>query len=154
MAKNIIFCADRTWNGPGEPDNTVGALGIPVYTRTMLRIDVFRFADTKLSPVVRHGIYVVAIDERREDFGPTFWDNDSRIVQAFFPGAHADVGGGYPERGNQSGLSDRTLEWVTEQLSRLRLGVLFSPVPNIIPHPNALGTAHEPWMHAPWDVLP
>jgi hypothetical protein len=132
--------------------DTVGALGIPEYTRTMLRIDVFRFADTKLSSVVVHGIHAIAVDERRADFCPTLWDADGRITQVLFPGAHADVGGGYPEAGGESGLSDRPLQWLTQQLSGM--GVLFSPTPSVVPLPDALGTAHEPWLHAPWNALP
>lgn len=132
--------------------DTVGALGIPEYTRTMLRIDVFRFADTSLSPVVRRGIQALAVDERREDFSPTLWDADPRITQALFPGAHADVGGGYPDDDDESGLSDRTLAWMTTQLSAA--GVLFAVMPAIMPHPDPRGTAHEPWLQLPWDVLP
>jgi uncharacterized protein (DUF2235 family) len=132
--------------------DTVGALGIPEYTRTMLRIDVFRFADTSLSAVVRHGIQALAVDERREDFTPTLWDADARITQALFPGAHSDVGGGEPDGDDESGLSDRTLAWMIAQLSSL--GVLFSATPAVTPHPDPRGTAHEPWLHLPWNVLP
>jgi uncharacterized protein (DUF2235 family) len=132
--------------------DTVGALGIPEYARTMLRIDVFRFADTKLSPVVRRGVQALAVDERREDFTPTLWDADARITQALFPGAHSDVGGGEPDSDDESGLSDRTLVWMTAQLSAA--GVLFAATPAITPHPDPRGTAHEPWLQLPWDVLP
>lgn len=132
--------------------DTVGALGIPEYTRTMLRIDVFRFADTKLSPIVQRGLQALAVDERREDFSPTLWDADPRITQALFPGAHADVGGGYPDSDDESGLSDRTLAWMIGQLSPL--GVLFAATPTITPHPDPRGIAHEPWLRLPWDVLP
>ena len=47
--------------------DTVGALGIPVYNARLVRLDVFRFADTKLSDNVRHGRHAVAIDEERAD---------------------------------------------------------------------------------------
>lgn len=131
---------------------TVGALGIPECTRAMLRIDVFRFADTSLSPVVRRGVQALAVDEQREDFVPTLWDSDVRITQALFPGAHADVGGGYQDGNDESGLSDRTLAWMTERLSSA--GVLFASTPTIKPHPDPRGTAHEPWLHLPWTMLP
>lgn len=131
--------------------DTVGALGVPAYTTTMLRIDVFRFADTKLSPVVRHGIQALAVDEQRDDFTPTFWDADARITQALFPGSHSDVGGGYPESGDESGLSDRPLQWMIAQLAGL--GVLFSATPVIKPQPDARGPAHAPWLELPWNVL-
>ena len=31
MAKNIIFCADGTWNGPAEPDDDKGAAATNVF---------------------------------------------------------------------------------------------------------------------------
>src|SRR5271169_4176226 len=39
--------------------DTVGALGIPAYTKNLIRTDVFRFADLRLSRVVRHGIHAI-----------------------------------------------------------------------------------------------
>lgn len=128
--------------------DTVGAMGIPAYTKTLIRIDAFRFADKTLNPIVQHGIHAIAVDERREDFTPTLWDSDPRIRQVLFPGAHADVGGGYPE----SGLSDITLEWMTRQLASL--GVLFAAAPIVVPQPDPTGVAHQPWLNSPWDMLP
>jgi uncharacterized protein (DUF2235 family) len=132
--------------------DTVGALGIPAYTTNLIRTDVFRFADLRLSPVVQHGIHAIAVDERRADFAPTLWDGDPRITQALFPGAHADVGGGYPDSNHESGLSDGALEWMTRQLANL--GVVFAATPAVVPHPDSSGTAHRPWSHSPWDLLP
>jgi fused signal recognition particle receptor len=36
------------------------------------------------------------------------------VQQVWFPGAHSDVGGGYPV-GDESGLSDATLEWMAKE---------------------------------------
>jgi uncharacterized protein (DUF2235 family) len=130
--------------------DTVGALGIPEFTRSMIRVDVFRFADTELSRSVQNGLQAIAVDEQREDFTPTFWDDDARITQALFPGAHADVGGGYP-LGSESGLPDRTLEWISRELARL--GVQFLASPAFPATPNAAGTAHRPWEHGIFAAL-
>lgn len=132
--------------------DTVGALGIPEYARSMMRIDAFRFADTALSPVVQHGRHAVSRDEEREDFTPTLWDADPRILQMLFPGAHADVGGGYPVADGESGLSDGALVWMTQELRAL--GVRFAVAPAIIARPDPLGTAHQPWLYGIWRVLP
>jgi len=132
--------------------DTVGALGIPEYTKSMTRIDVFRFADARLSDAARHGVQAIAVDEQREDFTPTLWDADPRVLQALFPGSHSDVGGGYPASGGESGLSDCALQWMTDELSKLQ--VLFSPSPSVTPDPDAKGTAHQPWTKPPWDALP
>lgn len=138
--------------------DTVGALGIPIFTGQHVDVDLFQFADLTLSPNIRFGRHAVSIDERREDFTPTLWDpdpnpglNPDRIFQVLFPGAHADVGGGYP-LGVESGLSNGALKWLREEL--VALGVLFGPTPAIDQTPNPAGTGHEPWLSEPWAVLP
>jgi Uncharacterized alpha/beta hydrolase domain (DUF2235) len=131
--------------------DTVGALGIPEYDVKMRRLDAFQFADLKLSPVVGHGRHAVAVNEMRVDFTPTLWDVDPRIAQMLFVGAHADVGGGYPESNDESALSDATLKWMTAEL--VQLGVRFSTSPAFIVKQNAEGPAHSPWARPPWDVL-
>jgi uncharacterized protein (DUF2235 family) len=130
---------------------TVGALGIPAFALNGTRIDTLQFADTALSPVVRHAFHAVAVDERRADYAPTLWDPDARITQVLFPGAHADVGGGYPTTNGESGLSDCAFLWMKQQLEPL--GVRFAAAPVYAPRPDPLGTAHQPWRHPPWVVL-
>jgi uncharacterized protein (DUF2235 family) len=132
--------------------DTVGALGIPVYNMNSERIDLFQFADTALSSAVQTGLHAVAVDEQRADFSPTLWNLDpGRIVQMVFPGAHADVGGGYPQ-GAESGLSDGSLQWMCEQLAAQ--GVLFRPTPLAGLAPNPLGPAHQPWTEPVWRFAP
>lgn len=131
--------------------DTVGAMGIPAFAADHERLDLFRFADTKLSPRVACGLHAVSVDEARQDFDPTLWDPDPRIVQALFPGAHADVGGGYPA-GTESGLSDGALAWMQDRLAGQ--GLRFSATPAWVPAPAATGTAHRPWSHFPWTHLP
>lgn len=132
--------------------DTVGALGIPEYNlKTDTQLDAFQFADLRLSPKVHNGRHAVAVDERRTSFTPTLWDADPRIVQTLFPGAHSDVGGGYPVAGNQSGLSDGALQWVTRELMKLR--VAFAATPEVTPRPDPCGVAHAPWSEPPWNLL-
>lgn len=133
--------------------DTVGALGIPVFTGQHVDVDLFQFADTKLSDNINHARHAIAIDEQREDFTPTLWDPDpARIVQVLFPGAHADVGGGYPIENEESGLSDGALVWMTGELAAL--GVQFAGAPTVVPHPDPAGAAHEPWNSGLFGLLP
>lgn len=132
--------------------DTVGSLGIPEFTLKLERVDTFQFADTKLSGKVHDGLHAVAVDEQRADFTPTLWDPDDRIKQVLFPGAHSDVGGGYVTAANSSGLSDCTLIWMTDELAKL--DVLFSQSPKYVAQPLENGPAHQPWLDAPWHVLP
>ena len=131
--------------------DTVGAMGIPAFAADHERLDLFRFADTALNPRVACGVHAISVDEARQDFDPTFWDPDPRIVQALFPGAHADVGGGYPA-GAESGLSDGAFLWMCDRLAEQ--GLHFSTPPARAAAPTASGTAHRPWVHFPWTRLP
>lgn len=105
--------------------DTVGALGIPFFNgiRVFDQIEkhLFDFADLELSNRVKYGRQALAIDERRKDFEPTLWQarDDGSIKQVWFPGVHADIGGGYPE----SGLSDITLQWMIDEIVALNAGL-------------------------------
>jgi uncharacterized protein (DUF2235 family) len=131
--------------------DTVGAMGIPVYADSEFPIDVFQFADRALSATVEHGVHFVAVDEQRADFTPTLWDADPRVKQVLYPGAHADVGGGYPTANKESGLSDGAL--VDMQAELALLGVAFvAPSPfKLAPAP--FGSAHKPWLSPPFNYL-
>ncbi|HEX4235640.1 MAG TPA: DUF2235 domain-containing protein [Caldimonas sp.] len=66
---------------------------------------------------VQHGRHALAIHELRAKFEPLLWDASSSgqdLSQLWFAGAHADVGGGYPE----TGLSDIALDWMADEASR------------------------------------
>jgi hypothetical protein len=130
--------------------DTVGALGIPAFAADHERLDLFRFADTKLSPSVARAFQALSVDEVRQDFDPTLWDADPRVLQALFPGAHADVGGGYPA-GAESGLSDGAFLWMAERL--MGEGLRLAAPPAAVA-PSATGIAHRPWAHFPWTHLP
>jgi T6SS, Phospholipase effector Tle1-like, catalytic domain len=132
--------------------DTVGALGIPIFDSHMVAIDVFQFANTVLSHNVNNGRQAISIDEQRASFTPTLWTPDPRIIQVLFPGAHADVGGGYTASNNECGLSDCALRWITGELAGL--GVRFAGAPLIVEAPNPAGMAHQPWLNPPWLALP
>lgn len=139
MVTGVAIEAVAVWD-------TVGALGIPNYDARRERLECLRFCDTRLSACVRRGFHAVAVDEQRADFTPTLWDADPRVEQALFPGAHADVGGGYPAA--ESGLADGALRWLGNRLKSL--GVVFAdPLPGGDPR----APAHAPWRHLPFSRL-
>jgi uncharacterized protein (DUF2235 family) len=131
--------------------DTVGAMGLPNY-RNDARLDRFKFANTRLSEKVTNGFHALALDEQRVDFTPTFWDRASNVTQVLFPGAHADVGGGYPNNPQESGLSNVALRWMIEQLKGAGVRFVDADVNALVPDPTA--TAHKPWAHGPWPKLP
>lgn len=79
---------------------------------------------SRRNPDIRHARHAVAIDERRAFFRQNLMEKaaaDQDLVELWFAGAHADVGGGYPE--NESGLSQLALEWMASEASALGLRV-------------------------------
>jgi uncharacterized protein (DUF2235 family) len=71
----------------------------------------------RYNPSIQNGRHAVAIDERRAFFRSELWQgpdaSDQDIKQVWFPGVHADIGGGYPEA--ESGLSKITLQWMIKE---------------------------------------
>ncbi|WHZ09989.1 MAG: hypothetical protein OJF60_000428 [Burkholderiaceae bacterium] len=129
--------------------DTVGALGIPLYDIAGHTLDLFGFADTRLSPKVTLGLHAVSIDEQRKSFQPTLWDDAANVTQALFAGGHSDVGGGYKEHG----LSDVPLAWFVDRLQHPDVGLAFQRAPPTPVAPDACGCAHREWLKPPWDAL-
>lgn len=98
--------------------DTVGNLGLPFAVTTDISRDL-AFHSSELSPNVDVGLHALSIDEPRGSFSPTFWTArkgaalpEGQIVeQVWFPGDHANVGGGWPD----SALSDISLLWMAER---------------------------------------
>lgn len=126
---------------------TVGSLGIPEYDAQGERIEALRFCNADLSAQVEYGFHAIAVDEERADFTPTFWNARQDVDQVLFPGAHADVGGGYPDQ--ESGLANGALNWMMERLHTA--GLRFAAPP---PLATTGGPAHRPWRRFPYSMLP
>lgn len=72
---------------------------------------------TVLPRNVQHGRHALAIHELRTKFQPLLWDapfEGQELRQVWFAGAHADVGGGYPD----TRLSNVALNWMAVEASR------------------------------------
>ncbi len=97
--------------------DTVGALGIPAQLDLCgIFRNRYRFHNLSLSPNIERAVQAIAIDEQRTNFFPTLWEFGNQpappyVSQVWFPGVHADVGGGYRE----TELSDITLQWMIEE---------------------------------------
>jgi uncharacterized protein (DUF2235 family) len=132
--------------------DTVGALGAPYGLITGWIVDkIFKcsFHGTKLSSWVQNAYHALAVDERRWPFRPTLWElsdahrqrNEEalkagkipRYEQKWFPGVHADVGGGC---GDSTGLSDLALEWMADRARHHGLNIDLN-ILNKDPNPDA-----------------
>lgn len=143
MIRDVPIHAIGVWD-------TVGAMGIPVYGEENSRMDLFRFADTDLSNKVARGFHALAIDEHRADFAPTPWTPRAGIEQAWFVGAHADVGGGYEE----SDLSDFGLQWMAEKLQLNGDGLRFKDPLPVMPNGKFVSDIHDSWNALPYKLKP
>ncbi len=92
--------------------DTVGALGIPGLF-SFVGKELFEFHDVTLSKIVENAYHALALDERRQPFLPTLWEQNAGAVnqtleQVWFAGVHSNIGGGYSE----CGLSDIAFTWM------------------------------------------
>ncbi len=100
--------------------DTVGRLGIPVprYLQWLGPFNPakYQFHDTDLSRSVEFAYHAIAVDERLRVFEPTLWSQHPEakhqtMEQAWFPGVHSDIGGGYAK----CGLSNGALHWLADK---------------------------------------
>jgi uncharacterized protein (DUF2235 family) len=132
--------------------DTVGSLGIPSCFGGVDPI-AYGFLDTSLHPGIKNAFQALAMDERRAQFPPTFWNGPAApgqtLKQVWFTGCHSDVGGGEPDDlPGTTALSDITLGWMMSQATTL--GLQFDPAmleQYTIPLASefALDKAHESW---------
>src|SRR5207245_2631826 len=80
-----------------------------------------QFYDTDLNINIPYAKHAISVDENRRGFARVRWGvpdgrpdrdeyNNLTFEQVWFPGNHADIGGGYKE--NESRLSDAALKWM------------------------------------------
>jgi len=112
--------------------DTVAALGFPQILLLDHIVNFFRrhkFYNYQPHKCVKNIYHALAIDDERRTFWPLVWDekkyidqrkkaslSDGKIEQVWFPGAHSNVGGGYP----RSGMANITLDWMMEKIKAHR----------------------------------
>jgi len=116
--------------------DTVGALGVPVTPLRFWNKKHFEFHDVELSGRVNHAYQALAIDEKRKPFLPSVWKKQATspasqvLEQAWFPGVHSNIGGGY----RNTGLSDSALNWMAARAKKAGLSLTLNPPPR--PNPD------------------
>lgn len=87
----------------------IGALDLDPKTFPSSRIV---FENDILAEHIEKAVHLVAIDEQRVLFQPTLFNQDSRVKEVWFSGAHSDIGGGYLA----DGLSDICLSFMLNEI--------------------------------------
>ena len=100
--------------------DTVSALGLP---RRAARFTAERTRHHQTTPPlnVLSARHALALHELRADFAPEIWisGGSRNLEQKWFPGVHADVGGGYAVE--RAGLSRVALQWIADEANHHRL---------------------------------
>lgn len=103
--------------------DTVGALGAPGFLGQVFNRKKYQYHDVGLNPAIQNAVHALAIDERRKPFAPNLWTRPpewgGQLTQAWFPGVHSNVGGGY----TPDGLANEALHWVVEKAEQLGLEI-------------------------------
>lgn len=127
--------------------DTVGNLGLPFIGSVGLDTG-YDFHDTELGAHIDVGLQALALDEPRGPFSPSLWTKrrgaalpaGQIVEQVWFPGSHANIGGGFPD----SGLSDISLLWMAER-AMATTGVAFDlDWLKTMAKPDVLGLTVEP----------
>ncbi|MEM7177433.1 MAG: DUF2235 domain-containing protein [Pseudomonadota bacterium] len=102
--------------------DTVRALGLPVPLFAPLSPVATQFHDHSLGAHISYGFHALAIDEDRVAFRPILWRQSpewhGRLEQAWFPGAHGDVGGHLHQLQSARPLSNIPLNWMLAHADR------------------------------------
>jgi uncharacterized protein (DUF2235 family) len=103
--------------------DTVGALGAPGFLGQMFNGKKYAYHDISLNDNIQHAYQALALHEHRRPFLPSVWSAPpswgGTLVQAWFVGAHSDIGGGEA----RDGLANEALHWLVEKAERLGLEV-------------------------------
>jgi hypothetical protein len=142
MLRNAVLRVPEKSSVPAIPSpqfaflgvwDTVSAYGLPFdeLTRAWNLIMPLSVPDRNLCGNIDRACHAISIDDERQTFHPVLWNEeglpdeariqDERLTQVWFPGVHANLGGGYPD----DGLSNVSLNWMMTEAARL--GVLFKP---------------------------
>ncbi|WP_163391495.1 DUF2235 domain-containing protein [Enterovibrio norvegicus] len=108
--------------------DTVGALGVP--GTILSEKGVFSWHDTTLSDSIKHAFHAMALDEHRSAYNAALWTCNANtemrpieeVEQRWFIGAHANVGGGYPN----DTLREIPFGWIAEKAVGLGLDLEMS----------------------------
>jgi len=105
--------------------DTVKALGPPLPVLSYIAPMATEFHDHKLSPIINNAFQALAADENRRAFAPIPWECQpdwfGRLEQAWFAGAHSDVGGHVHEQPETRKLSNIPLHWMLSRAAKCGL---------------------------------
>lgn len=111
--------------------DTVAAYGLPVEEWT-IGIDRYlwplELPDRKPWSKIEKACHALSIDDERTTFYPVLWDESDvepgKFLQVWFCGAHANIGGGYPD----DSLAGVPLQWIMKEAQAAGLVFKITPM--------------------------
>ncbi len=102
--------------------DTVKSLGLPVPGLSRFFPMATDFHDHALGSNVKSAFHALAADEDRNAYEPILWECHPKwrgqLEQAWFPGAHADIGGDYGDVRDAKPLSTLSFVWMLERAEK------------------------------------
>ncbi|KAJ3383921.1 hypothetical protein HDU84_003280 [Entophlyctis sp. JEL0112] len=122
-----VFDTVEALDVPKTYSSLVPSTALTEIEEAMGNIEPNNYHDLTIGTIVQHAYHAISIDEKRGYFPPTMFEAvDERKLpkgftreQKWFRGSHADVGGGWWEKG----LSDIALDWMIDNARKAGLSI-------------------------------
>src|SRR5262245_5772885 len=114
-------CPPITFVGVWDTVGSLGAPGVIGRVASTFNGNKYAYHDVGLNGNIKNAYHALAIDEHRVPFRPALWTRPANwtgnLEQAWFPGAHSNVGGG----STPDGLANEALHWIVAKASAIGL---------------------------------
>ena len=117
--------------------DTVASFGLPSDIAGIPFQQINLFKNFDISSTTKKVVHLVAVHEGRNTFKPTLCNHREGVEEIWFPGVHADVGGGYADRG----ISDIALDYMLNSFQASGVKFLREKLKEV--KPNLTGNIHD-----------
>ncbi|KAJ3351572.1 hypothetical protein HDU83_008836 [Entophlyctis luteolus] len=122
-----VFDTVEALDVPKTYSSLVSSTALTELEEAMGNIEPNSYHDLTIGTLVQHAYHAISIDEKRGYFPPTMFEvvDERKLPKGFtreqkwFRGSHADVGGGWWEKG----LSDIALDWMIDNARKAGLSI-------------------------------
>lgn len=117
--------------------DTVASFGLPSEIAGIDFQQINLFKNFDIAPSTKHVTHILGVHEGRNTFKPTLCNVRENVEEIWFPGVHADVGGGYADRG----IADISLDFMIKRFQKHGVKFLSSELQEI--KPTITGNVHD-----------